>query len=321
MTIGWLGIIIWCIFSILSQLFLSKLFFTLRIITIIPTTFSVMILFDSFSRESVDSKKILLTTAISVLVLSNLIDQTQIYFGTFSTGENGTFIRGTLQTNYSMLTLLIGGAFAYYNLRIHFNSPRNLKFYSWISLLGAAQIAVFVPLVVVLGLERVIPGLNMLVVATGAATFTLGFVKEPKLAFILPFKALRLTIIDRSGLPYFSHTWSQSEIEERINPELFSGMLQAVSTFANESLKKGNIQEIKLARAILILHYSKDYPVMSVLFSTKSSQSLRYALESFTEKFVNEFSQYFDPPVNTKDFVTASDIVLDCFAFVPDYTS
>ncbi len=81
------------------------------------------------------------------------------------------------------------------------------------------------------------------------------FAKKPKLGYVLPFKALRLTIINtESGIAIFTHDWTKDE--SLVDNVLFSGMMQGISGILNESLKKGNIKEIILDKANLLIEHS-----------------------------------------------------------------
>ena len=89
--------------------------------------------------------------------------------------------------------------------------------------------------------------------------------------FILPFKALRLTVIEtQGGISLFTHKWDDSSLID--NEDLWAGMLQGVNLIFRESLNKGDVQEIKLANAMLLVQHSKQYPVACIVVATKVSQ-------------------------------------------------
>ena len=319
MSLGWFFVTLWCVFVISATLLLSQFISYLIFLVWIPTGYVVVLLLDSFSRESVDPRKILLITGLSTALLIFSFEPNIIVSYTYPTGEKAfaNAMGRPFTYSFALLTLSIGGLFAYYTYKIHINVPQSLNFYSRINLTGAITMGVITPIIVGLGIEKMIPAINMITMAIGALTMTIAFLKEPKLAFILPFKAIRLTVIERSGLPLFSYSWSK--LDDLVEEELFSGMLQAVSMFVDESLQKGNVKEIHLDRAILILQRSKHYPTVCVLVANKSSQSLRRALDSFSERFDSKYSQHFSLPIQTKPFETGIDLIRECFPFVPDY--
>ena len=122
----------------------------------------------------------------------------------------------------------------------------------------------------------------LILMSSSSILWGLIFVKQPKLAYILPFKAVRLTVIETNGgIPLFTHAWSS---EGLIDDSLFTGMLHATSQFMDESLKRGNVHEVHLEKAILLIQSSEKYPISSILLVTKSSRSLRHALNKFAER-------------------------------------
>lgn len=317
MTLVWLCLMVWSLFEALTQLFLSKLFALLDILILIPIGFLVILLLDTVSKESVDAKKIMLVSILSTTTVLTSLDPSQFIVSSYANGDPGMIISGSLEILGALLFLLTGCLFVYYHVKIHISVPDTLKLYSWINLLGAFLLGVIPLFIVGTGFYQLVPGIHTIIMAAGAFTIAFAFMKEPTLAFLLPFKALRLTVIEKSGLPLYTYNWTT--MEDLVDESLFSGMLQAVSAFVDESLRKGNIREIKLENALLLLQPSDVFPVVSVLFATKSSQSLRRALNTFTVRFVKEFSQYFSLPINTKLFEPATELVLDCFSFVPEY--
>ena len=158
----------------------------------------------------------------------------------------------------------------------------------------------------------------MLLITIQNLIMLIPLVKHPELAFILPFKDLRLTIIETErGFPLFTHIWNQTK---DLEDNLFSGMLHGIGQFVQETLQSGNMREITLDKAILILKRSQKHPVVCVLVTTKSTKSLRNALDKFAEKFFNKFAGQFSEQVNIeKKFAPAKELVEECFSFVPVY--
>jgi len=97
-------------------------------------------------------------------------------------------------------------------------------------------------------------------------------------------------------------------------------MLSGLSHFAKEALGKGNIREIHLDDAILIIQRSLQFPVACVLFANKSSPSLRAALNFFADQFFDDYSNYFLEEVQDLEvYESASNLVTEFFPFVPEY--
>ncbi|MHA1378999.1 MAG: hypothetical protein ACTSRG_11510 [Candidatus Helarchaeota archaeon] len=115
----------------------------------------------------------------------------------------------------------------------------------------------------------------------------------------------------------FSYVWTKSE--QPIDPMLFSGMMQAINQFVEDSVKKGNVREIHLDKAILILQRSDKYPVICVLIVTKSSHFMRHTLNIFAENFFEKFAAFFSQPNKISNFKPASNLIDEYFAFIPKY--
>jgi hypothetical protein len=141
--------------------------------------------------------------------------------------------------------------------------------------------------------------------------------KEPKVIYILPFKAYRLLVVEtNAGIGLFKHDWAKLRA---VDENVFTMVLQAVGSILDELLKKGEIREIKLDRAVLLIQHNKNYPVASVLVTTKSSKSLRYGLKKFNSQFIDEFKSHFGGLYEVSRFKKAKALVEEFFDFVPDY--
>ena len=154
--------------------------------------------------------------------------------------------------------------------------------------------------------------------SAGAVLMTYAYSREPKLLFVLPFTALRLTVLEtEGGIPLFSHTWNRQG--DLADEDLFSGMLQGVSMILKESLQRGDVQEIRMSNAIIIAYRNPEYPVAFVLVVTRSSRNLRDGLKLFAERFCNQYKTGFAVPNYVEQFSGAEDLVAACFPHVPVY--
>ncbi|MFX0136447.1 MAG: hypothetical protein ACFFDN_22595, partial [Candidatus Hodarchaeota archaeon] len=211
-----------------------------------------------------------------------------------------------------------GGSYFYTMLKIFLNSPKNLKKYSLINLF-AGFICGIVPIIILItGLAWLIPGIFSIALAIGALFCSIAWALEPRLGFVLPFKAQRLTIIQtKSGAPLFTHVWAIKT--KKVDDILFSGMLNAISSFVEETLESGNVQEVHLQQGILILRKSEEHPIVCVLVTDRSTRTLRDAFYSFADQFFKKFAKYATAAVNLKNFETAAELVENNFSFVPEY--
>lgn len=305
------------IFYGLSDLFLSIPLFLLSIYLFIPMGFCIIFLIDSISRESIDPIKLMTLGMISMAILFFSIDPNSVVIGTFPNGEWRVFFNDFMLFVMSLLFLMDGSLYVYYVAKIYRDAPKNLKIQALLLLLSGINLGFIAPGSII-RLLNIIPGIHIALFSVGILISGIIFCFYPKLAYVLPFKVLRLAIIEtNSGIPLFTHNWESGTTE--IDPLLFSGMMHAIGQFIRESLNKGNVREIHLDEAILILKRSNQFPVVCVLVSTNSSKILRETLNYFAEQFFNKFSQYFSNPNNLDNFITTSDLILEYFPFVPEY--
>ena len=75
---------------------------------------------------------------------------------------------------------------------------------------------------------------------------------------------------------------------------------------------------ILLENGVLVLQRTYKFSVACVLVATKSSQTLRHALDEFAEHFYERYSEHFDNPSEVSKFATAIELVEEHFGFVPE---
>jgi hypothetical protein len=114
----------------------------------------------------------------------------------------------------------------------------------------------------------------------------------------------------------FKHDWAKvGELEE----SMFTMMLQAIGNILDDILKKGEIQEILMDRAVLLIHHDNTYSIASVIIASKSSKSLRYGLKRFNEELIKTFHSTLDFENKRGRIEGTSKIVEKIFDFVPTY--
>ena len=129
-------------------------------------------------------------------------------------------------------------------------------------------------------LEHQFPGIATGSMALGLLIIAITFLKEPKLAYILPFKTYRI-LIQRtdSGTVLFQHDWNPLETE--FSEKTFSGMMQAINTMFDKTINKGNVRKIKFDEAEITFKVSGEVPLACVLISSDSSITLRTSFNKF----------------------------------------
>ena len=99
--------------------------------------------------------------------------------------------------------------------------------------------------------------------------------------------------------------------------DLFSGMLQGVSLIIKEAVGKGDINEIRMDNAAILIQRSHQYDVASILVTTKISKALRRGLHAFMQQFESTFTDQLRRPGEVSQFRKATPLVEASFPFVP----
>ncbi|MBN2153323.1 MAG: hypothetical protein JW839_17855 [Candidatus Lokiarchaeota archaeon] len=317
MGLGIVSIAAFALCNGLSVLLLSPPLILARNLILIPLALFIVGFLDSITRDSTDPVKLAINVGLSVALLIynsdlNTVGSLPFPNGDASLANTGVEIQAI---KFALLSwLAIVAIFTY--VRIYLHSPRQFRKYIMLSLFGLICIGpggIFVTITV----EYLVPGSIAIVLLVGSVAYALGIILKMNLAFVLPFRAIRLMVFTTdSGIPLFTHTWPGSALVEDV---LFSGMIQGVSGILKESLSEGEMEEIKLTNAVLIVRRAKDVKIACVLASTKSSKILRGALDQFLQRFLMTFSRELKDTSNVSQFDGAKYIVTQTFPFIPAY--
>jgi hypothetical protein len=283
----------------------------------IPIGFSMSFLLDSISKDTVEPIKIAVVSAISALLIYSSLEENAIIPLPLTGGYIGWDWNGSFKLSILLISAYISIAWFYFCLKIYINSPKNIKLHAFFLLWGAFFVGILPLILVATNLNILFLGSEAICMSIGAIICTIEFAKFPKLIFILPFKAINLTVINTTGgLPLFKYNWVTES--ESVDEMLFSGMIQGISCILNEAVHKGEAQEIKMKNGILILNYDSNYPLAFVLVSTKSSKMLKAGLELFAKRFILKFSHVKFSDIATDVYQEYAETLLkECFSFIP----
>jgi hypothetical protein len=167
------------------------------------------------------------------------------------------------------------------------------------------------------GIVKIFNAIGFITHSLGALFTIIVIWKDPRIIYILPFKAYRILVVDtNAGTGLFKYDWAELKA---VDENIFSMVLQAVGSILDEVLKKGEIREIKMDQAVLLIQHEKKSPVASVLVTSKSSKSLKYGLKKFNSEFIETFQSQFDGLYEVSRFRDAKKIVERIFDFIPIY--
>ncbi len=318
MMMVWLSLTIWGIFSSMTIVYLDLDFSRFRHYFFIPLAFSMSLLLDSLTRESYDPLKLTFVAIFSTALFIYSLDPNMTNYFFFPNGEVTLAATGSYRIAISILTGFTGILYFAYMLRIYLKSPKNLKLYASMILLGGITLGIGGPLVGITGINVIIPGIETFFTAGGALFVSISFVKQPKLAYVLPFKAVKLVVIEiKRGITLFSYNWIEKE--ETVEDIQFTAMISSVSKFIEEIVQKGGVRELYLEKATLILDTHSDSPVSAVILTNKSNKTLKNALSRFSRDFFQDYSKYFSASIDTEQYKNAYKLVKEHFPFVPEY--
>jgi hypothetical protein len=228
-------------------------------------------------------------------------------------GEKSIAYAETMQSMSGVAQFGIFFLWLFYAAKINKHAPKSMKHASRLLLLGAALVAIGIPTIILLALDAV-PGGAFLPGGVGTLLAAIAFAKDANLAYILPARVLRLTVIDaNSGNRIFSHTWRAGS--RMADEDLFSGALQGISLIVRETVGRGRVREIHMDEGIMILHTLEGTSIACILVATSSSRTLRISLARFGEQFAREYGRFFANTTNIAPFQAASSLIPQYFPF------
>ena len=313
MSIAWFGFMLEAAFT--SLMYVSEngslayqIFAKLDNLSLIPGFLGTIAFLESLTRDSIETRSFIMLIFLlgidSVLVIAQ---------PSVSLGSPPWII-------VVSIGLLISIASVVFYIRLYRNVPSNLKRAALLTIIGQFLVSLlFVILNVVNGIfHNVIGSLDRVFEGIGALIQAVVFARHEQLFYVLPFKTQRLIVFGtRNGASLFAHTWSKND--KLIDEDLLSGVLHGVSMLFNESLNKGNLQEIKMEQGILLVKHDKTHSIAFVIIASRSSEVLRDGLSGFAKKFIEAYEPYLEPIETYEKFQDAIGLVQSCLAFIPQY--
>jgi hypothetical protein len=273
---------------------------------------------DSLKREQADPVKLAVILILATIVIVSFLTVPGVVYPQTVMGIQDVTIIPLVALPWILAWAVSMGYYSYCTYLVSKRAPAALKRISRIFAGGVIVITLSIMSVPVV--EQLFPGGYLIPICVGALMDVYAYSHQPKLVFVLPFTALRLTALDTdSCLPLYTHTWNRQGGEDLADENLFSGMLQGVSMIVKESLKRGSLQEIHVEGAIIIAYRIPEYPIAYVLVATRPTRSLRDSLRHFADQFTARFKDGFTTPNNIDQFRGADEIVAACFPHVPVY--
>jgi hypothetical protein len=312
----------WLFFSLHLTIAATAHFFysiPLMTIMIIPQLIGVpciIIFIDLCRKERVSAIKItiLFVLELIVLALTFLLPASENFEVIQGYGVHNI---GTLRIFQVILLLYFVTQYFLWSLQTWRKAPPQFKGLARSLIIGTILFSIISVILYALGtIIKIFNPFAFLTSGCGAFITILVILKDSKIMYILPFTAYRIIVVDTTeGIALFKHDWSElGDIEENI----FSMVLKAVGSVLDEILKKGDIREIQMDRAVLLIQHDKRFPIASVLVTSKSTKSLRYGLKIFNDEFIAKFYHDKLDFHEVSKFKEADMIVDKIFDYIPD---
>lgn len=278
----------------------------------------VLVVADFLHRESLEPIKLAFYAVLATASYFISLNPNSIIQYTLPNGESSMKVSGLFGTFVLVTVFIPNLIFLFHVYRMNKEAPKELKFYSRLYLVGILLLLFVTNLVAISGLSLLIPGLHMIIGGFAGLIMSITLAKDPKIVFILPFKAYRLMIIEtRGGMPLFTFDWvKKNKMSDEI---LYAGMLQGINLILMESVNKGEVREIYLKNAVLLINRAKTDPIACVLVATRSSSFLKDSLDAFTKQFCVNYKEYFNDFAKVFNFESAKVLVQRIFPFLPYY--
>jgi len=313
LSIAWLGFCLEAAFGSTSLAFergsISELIFLkLSYTSLIPGFLGVLALIDSISRDSIEPKRF--TLVVFVLGCTSIV----IWF---------PLDPATMMISYYIVVgigFVISIATLVLYINIYFRVPMYLKKLEILNCIGSFFVSVLYVILNIMetSFQGNFPPVSRLFEAIGALIQSIIFSRYEQLFYVLPFKAQRIIVYDTNkGLSCFTHEWSKQD--SPIDEDVFTSILHGMSEIVNESLKKGNVLEIKLEQGMLLVSHDNVHTLACVLIASKSSQVLRDGLADFARRFIAKYEKCIDGAEYPEILEGADDLVKSCFPFIPQF--
>lgn len=316
----WGSYILFWFFQFLTYLFLSEdLFKISEFFLIIAFTF-IAFAFDYMNEERLQPFTNIVITSLNMVNLYILIT-TPIAEALISpNGDKSLSIIGDFRVSIAIAGLISSYILLRNSFKMWRKSPDSVKYWSLVNLIGVF-IFTIVPLVLfMLEITLKIPGINSIPFGLGVLISSFAIYKSPKMIYVLPFKAIKLSVIqDDTALTIYSHDWN--ETAKYVHEGMYSSIFEGIRGYSSEILQVGKLKEIKLDEGKILIEHGNIHGIYFTLFAKKSSKTLLNGLKKFAERFGETYGQEIrmNKQLDTLSINSekADEMVQEIFSFIP----
>ncbi len=272
--------VMWAIagtFLALSHAFFEPIFMTMSYIAMVVGSLFFIVAVDKISRDHVNPAKLTISGILGTLYVfsSTLPDATE------TVPDYGVHVIGLCRIFQILFMFYYTTIFFEWTFSTWKKAPPSLQKEARLLLFGGIVIYP-IPLGMYVLATVIIPlgAFPYTVHAAGVLIIVLVMGKEPRLFYVLPFKAHHLVVIHRqSGLSLFQYQWSAHAIV----PDIYSSVLHAMQKIGVDILGAGEMKQIELREGTLLLSHRKH--ISAALLASNSSNYLRNCLAAFSSAF------------------------------------
>jgi len=301
-----------------SFLFLSCEFYHLSFFFLSGAAILIVIALNFISRDDIEPISLTLITVFVFVAIFFSFSPNTFYIGIYPNGELGVFINVFGRNLFSSCLMIVVLLAFYHSIKIYIRASKNMKKASMNLIIGIIILGAAPLITTILNISLIIPAHHLIIFAIGSIIILNTIVSHPKIAYVLPFKVLRLLIMDiKSGITLYTHEWGDPDTT--MDVQIFSGIIKITGDILNKSLNSGEVREIKLDNAILMFKKCEVFPISCVLISTKSSRTLKNSFKRFGDHFFNEYTPFFSKIYDLKNFESTHNLIREHFQFIPEF--
>jgi hypothetical protein len=295
---------------LISSVFLAQI----HTILVFPATLFLVFSVDYTSKETISLLKISITISLGALVLFFAFLPGSV---TLNLDRNYPFVNAELfDLFYILMIVNLLSLFVYWGVTTRKHTPNKLKYAGNLILFGIILLGPIDMVFFIMSRVSIIfVILDYGSMTTGILILTYIMIKEPKIFYVLPFKAYHLQVnYTESGISLFNYKWTEFKSES--SDDLVAGLLNAIDKMSINVLERGGVKEMRLEQGILI--FQKGKYITTGLLTSKSSRVLRECLLKFTLEFEVVFKKGLEkPPSKLNQFESADELIKNNFTHIP----
>lgn len=301
----------------LGYMLLNTFFYMLKNVFLILLVLFITMAITQMMYDKMITLILVIMSFISSFALFVYLLPNNVEMMTFDNGEKSLTNVGYNRVIIAMLFLYVVAIILYFSAQIYINSPKEFRSDSRLFFLGNLILGVFGLGSFISGISLIIPGIVELSVSIGILISSIGLINTPQILYILPFKAIKLSIINsNTGISMYNYHWTGNI--DHATDQLFGAAFMSITNFMQETIGEGNIEEVRLEGTTIIIKKPAQQSYYYVVIATKSSYTLKKGLEQFANRFHDMYGTIIEDQIHDlQEYQAADEIIPECFPYIP----